>query len=91
MLTNYYRGLASRLLVLLFMAAAVTAHAGLDATTDAALDSAISGEHRSEANRARDVYRNPKETLKFLGFRSNMTVVEIWPGGGWYTEILAPA
>jgi predicted methyltransferase len=63
----------------------------LDPTTNAALDSAMAGEHRSAENRARDKFRHPKETLAFFGFRSDMTVVEIWPGGGWYTEILAPA
>ena len=68
-----------------------TASAELDAETDAALDAAIAGAHRSEANKARDKYRNPKETLEFFGFRSDMTVVEVWPGGGWYTEILGPA
>jgi predicted methyltransferase len=57
----------------------------------AALDAATAGAHRSEANRARDGYRHPKETLTFFGFRPDMTVVEIWPGGGWYTEVLAPA
>jgi predicted methyltransferase len=62
----------------------------LDAATSAALDAAIAGEHRSERNRARDVYRHPKDTLAFFGLRADMTVVEIWPGGGWYTEILAP-
>lgn len=67
------------------------AHHEMDSTTSAALDAAISGEHRSEDNKARDKYRRPKETLAFFGFRSDMTVVEIWPGGGWYTEILAPA
>lgn len=55
------------------------------------LISAVKGEHRSENNKARDVYRNPIETLEFFGFQSTMTVVEITPGGGWYTEILAPA
>lgn len=64
---------------------------GFDEATSAALDQAINGEHRSAANKARDKYRRPKETLAFFGFRSDMTVVEIWPGGGWYTEILAPA
>lgn len=54
------------------------------------LDEAIKGEHRSEANKARDLYRKPKETLNFLGLKEDMKVVEIWPGGGWYTEILAP-
>ena len=38
----------------------------------------------------RDIYRHPSETLAFFGVESNMTVVEVWPGGGWYTEILAP-
>jgi predicted methyltransferase len=54
------------------------------------LDQAIAGAHRSEANRARDKYRHPKETLTFFGIKPNMTVVEIAPGGGWYTEILGP-
>lgn len=61
------------------------------AKAGAELDAAIAGEHRSDENRARDKYRHPKETLEFFGFRPNMTVVEIWPGTGWYTEILAPA
>lgn len=56
----------------------------------AALDAAIAGAHRSAANKARDRYRHPKETLEFFGLRQDMTVVEIWPGGGWYTDILAP-
>jgi len=57
----------------------------------AALDAAVAGEHRSDKNKSRDQYRNPKETLAFFGFTSDMTVVEITPGGGWYTEVLAPA
>jgi predicted methyltransferase len=54
------------------------------------VDAAIAGSHRSAASKARDRYRHPKETLEFFGLRPEMTVVEIWPGGGWYTEILAP-
>ena len=46
--------------------------------------------HRSEANRARDMYRHPAETLGFFGITDTQTVVEISPGTGWYTEILAP-
>jgi predicted methyltransferase len=46
--------------------------------------------HRSEANRHRDQYRHPAETLAFFGIREDMNVVELWPGGGWYTEVLAP-
>jgi predicted methyltransferase len=56
----------------------------------AALDAALAGAQRSAANKARDRYRHPQETLEFFGLRPDMTVVEIWPGGGWYTEILAP-
>jgi len=55
------------------------------------LESAISGEYRSDKNKQRDMYRNPKQTLEFFGFNSNMTVVEVAPGGAWYSEILAPA
>jgi predicted methyltransferase len=62
-----------------------------DAAALAAIDKALAGDHRSAANRARDVYRHPKETLSFFGLRQDMTVLEIWPGGGgWYTEVLAP-
>jgi len=55
------------------------------------LAQAIAGEVRSDENKARDAYRHPQQTLEFLGFKDTMTVVEITPGGGWYTEILAPA
>ena len=50
----------------------------------------LSGDHRSESNVARNEYRHPQETLAFFGIQPDMTVVELWPGGGWYTEILAP-
>lgn len=55
------------------------------------LAQAITAANRSDKNKARDIYRNPQKTLEFFGFQSDMTVVEIAPGGGWYTEILAPA
>ena len=51
----------------------------------------MEGQHRSDANKARNQYRHPAETLDFFGIKDGMTVMEIWPGGGWYTEILAPA
>ena len=55
-----------------------------------ALREAVAGPQRSEKERARDIYRHPVETLEFFGVRADMTVVELWPGGGWYTAILAP-
>tara|TARA_B100000214_G_scaffold370432_1_gene345074 strand:- start:317 stop:1096 length:780 start_codon:yes stop_codon:yes gene_type:complete len=54
------------------------------------LEDVISGDHRSAKNKARDVFRNPLETLNFFGISNTMTVVELNPGGGWYQEILAP-
>jgi predicted methyltransferase len=56
----------------------------------AALRALADGDHRSAENRARNVHRHPVETLEFFGLRPDMTVVELVPGGGWYTEILAP-
>ena len=79
------------LMGVLFSPYSLAAHHEMDAATSAAVDVAIAGDHRSDENKARDKFRRPKETLAFFGFRSDMTVVEIWPGGGWYTEILAPA
>lgn len=54
------------------------------------LDAAIAGSWRSPENVARDIYRHPKETLGFFGVKPEQVVVEITPGGGWYSEILAP-
>ncbi len=47
-------------------------------------------EHRSEANITRNEFRHPVETLEFFGLEPDMTVIEILPAGGWYTEIIAP-
>ena len=54
------------------------------------LEDVISGDHQSAKNKARDVFRNPLETLNFFGISNTMTVVELNPGGGWYQEILEP-
>ncbi|MBP59571.1 MAG: methyltransferase [Idiomarina sp.] len=54
------------------------------------LQAAVDHESRTDKYAARDEFRNPKETLEFFELEPSMTVVEIWPGGGWYTEILAP-
>ena len=54
------------------------------------LDSAVAGAWRGADDRARDAWRHPAESLKFWGVKPGATVVEFWPGGGWYTDILAP-
>ncbi len=63
---------------------------GLGDAAKQALKQAVAGPQRTEANRARDAYRHPVQTLSFFGVKPRDTVVELWPGGGWYTEILAP-
>lgn len=62
----------------------------MDEKTRAQLVEVLAGDHRSDRNRARDPWRHPLETLAFFGLRADMTVVELWPGGGWYTEVIAP-
>jgi predicted methyltransferase len=54
------------------------------------LQAALASPTRTPASTARDQYRHPAETLAFFGVKPHHTVVELWPGGGWYTEILAP-
>jgi len=60
------------------------------ALADPALKAAIASPTRDAENVKRDQFRHPYETLTFFGIKPNMTVVELSPGGGWYTEILAP-
>jgi predicted methyltransferase len=54
------------------------------------LAAVIAGPQRTPAFKARDRYRHPLEGLEFFGLKPGMSVVEIWPSGGWWTEILAP-
>jgi predicted methyltransferase len=61
-----------------------------DLPIEARIEQAMLGDHRLAANTARNHYRHPVGTLTFLGLEDGMTVMEIWPGGGWYTEVLAP-
>jgi predicted methyltransferase len=85
--------IAATLVALSFAASGISSAKeteGLDAASKKALEQSVAGSQRSDANRARDKYRHPVDTLGFFGIKPTDTVVEIWPGGGWYTEILAP-
>jgi predicted methyltransferase len=64
--------------------------APVDPATDAKLRVSLAGPQRTEREKARDVYRHPLQTLEFFGLHDDMTVVEISPGGGWFTAVLAP-
>lgn len=55
-----------------------------------ALEQLVNAEQRSEEHKLRNQYRKPAETLAFFGVEPQMSVLEVWPGHGWYTEILAP-
>jgi predicted methyltransferase len=66
------------------------AAAGSDPAFAQKIDGVLAGAWRSDKNKARDKYRHPKETLTFFGVTPTQTVIELYPGGGWYTEILAP-
>jgi len=77
------------LLIAVGIVMTIPAWAG-DLPVDARVEQAMFGDHRSEENINRNRYRHPVGTLTFLGLEDGMTVMEIWPGGGWYTEVLAP-
>jgi len=67
---------------------ATTARGG--SAIDARLTSVLAGPQRTAEERARDIYRHPRETLEFFGIQEKLTVVELSAGRGWYTAILAP-
>ena len=92
MLTNYTTHLAKicNMTAGILAIALFVPYSAHGAEISSLLDQSINGTHRNEANRARDGYRHPKETLLFFGLKPEMTVVEISPAAGWYTEILAP-
>ncbi len=79
-------------MILASIAAIATAGVGIAATQTPSADivAAVKASSRTPANVARDAFRHPAETLAFFGVKPTDTVVEIWPSGGWYTEILAP-
>ena len=59
-------------------------------TTAEALTGILAADYRPEESRTRDRSRHPKETLLFFGIRPEMSVLEVWPEPGWYTEVIAP-
>lgn len=74
---------------LLAVAAPALAATDVSPATATKLREAIDSPQRAPADRARDAWRHPYETLLFFGVEPDMRVLELWPGGAWYTEILA--
>lgn len=62
----------------------------MEASTRPKVMKVLESAHRPFADRARDAYRHPLETLALFGLQRNMTVLEITPGSGWYADILGP-
>lgn len=79
----------------IFLSALLMISAGMAFADDfdaveAKLKTAMAAEIRTDAEKERDRNRRPVETLQFFGLRDNMKIVELIPGGGWYTKLLAP-
>ncbi|NNE05407.1 MAG: class I SAM-dependent methyltransferase [Xanthomonadales bacterium] len=77
------------LLLMAWMVSAIPGQAG-ELSLVAQLERAANGEHRADDQIDRNRHRHPIATLEFFGLEDGMSVLEIWPGSGWYTEILAP-
>jgi len=75
-------------IALLLFSIALGAHA--NGEIDAKVDGALAAESRPQADRDRDRNRRPLQTLNFFGLEDDMRVLELLPGGGWYTRVLAP-
>ncbi len=70
--------------------ALVSAGAFAAASTDSVLTEVIAGDWRSAADKSRDVARKPIENLQFWGLKPGASILEVQPGAGWWTRILAP-
>ena len=80
----------ARMIVVLLLMFTGVAQASDFSAVETKLEAAMQADVRSEAEVERDRNRNPVETLEFFGLRDDMKVVELLPGGGWYTKLLAP-
>src|SRR6185312_3851513 len=83
-------GISRRAVLLSSAALAACSGKGAAPKPPATIEAAVAGAWRLPADRARDAWRHPVESLKFWGLQPGQTVVEFWPGAGWYTDILAP-
>jgi predicted methyltransferase len=79
-----------RLPTLIVVAAIAAGYSAAAAAADAALSAAVASPARPAAAVARDKSRHPVEELTFFGISPKMNVVELWPGGGYWTDILGP-
>ena len=83
-------GISRRAVLLSSAALAACGGKGAAPKPPATIEAAVAGAWRLPADRARDPWRHPVQSLTFWGLKPGQTVVEFWPGAGWYTDILAP-
>ncbi len=76
--------------IMLVISSTVFANENSFKDVEKSLQAAMDAPIRTEKEKLRDKNRRPVETLKFFGLQSNMKVIELLPGGGWYTKLLAP-
>jgi predicted methyltransferase len=79
-----------KFLMMAIAAGVLAATSAFSASGDAALKQALAGEWRSAEDKARDGERRPLESLAFWGLKPGASILEVQPGGGWWTRILAP-
>jgi len=87
---NAARGMRTTLGLLLLVGGSCLLGAPAAADLTGSLKAAMASDLRSDEERARDANRKPIETLAFFGLEQDMRVLELLPGGGWYTKLLAP-
>lgn len=80
----------TKMLIIILLTSLTSLAVNADDKLDEAIDKAMKSELRTEADTDRDRNRLPKQTLKFFGLKTDMKVIELLPGGGWYTKLLAP-
>ncbi len=83
-------GKAAAFAIATFLTFSTAGQAAGDAKNTKAIEQAVAGPWRSSDEKARDVYRHPVESLEFWGIKPGMKILEVQPGGGWWTNILAP-
>jgi predicted methyltransferase len=89
-MNNLIKLVLVKYMALIMVFSAVVVNAGEATTTLSVGEDILKSPDRTPGFVDRDIYRHPAETLAFFDVQPTMSVVEIWPGGGWYTEILAP-
>jgi predicted methyltransferase len=87
---NYRKATATIVMAVFVTVAAGSFAAGYNMKGAKAIDASLSGDWRKPEAKARDAERHPFDALSFWGLKPGMTILEIQPGGGWWTEILAP-